>query len=49
MVGSSAGVEVVVRKVQWKIFRQWQGVLTAVVGFEALCDEGGIAERGLKH
>ena len=49
MVESPAEVEVVAGKVHWKIFRQWQGVLTAVEGFEAFCDESGIAEKGLRQ
>ena len=49
MVGSSAGVEVVTGKVHRKIFRQWQGVLTAVEGFEAFCIESGIVEKGPRH
>ena len=46
MVGSP--YEVVVEKVHGKIFWQQQGVLTVVEGFEAFCDEGEIAEKGLK-
>ena len=49
MVGSSIGVELVIRKVHRKIFRQRQGVLTAVEGFEAFCDDCGIAGKGFRH
>ena len=49
MVGSLAKVEVVMKKVHRKNFRHWQGVLMVVKGFEAFCDEGRIAKKGLKH
>ena len=42
MVGSSAGDEVVTGK----FFRQQRGVLMAVKGFEAFCDEGGVVRKG---
>ena len=32
-----------------KIFWQWRGVLMVVEGFEAFCDEGGVAGKGLSY
>ena len=49
MVGLLATVEMVTEKVHSKIFQQRQGVMMVVEGFEAFCDEGGIAEQGLIH
>ena len=40
MVGSLVEVEVAARKVRWKIFRKWQGVLMKVEDFY---NDGGIA------
>ena len=32
-----------------KIFQQQRGILTAVEGFEAFCDKGGVTKKGLNH